>query len=78
MVFRDSQFPSFWGVWHGQGSPWGSAGGLGQCLSCSSSLLFLEAWVCCRVLRPQQCPSPARSVTRGLPGGQGLLCSVSP
>lgn len=39
MVFRDSMFSSFWGVWHGQGSLWGSTGGLGWCLSCSSSLL---------------------------------------
>lgn len=76
MVFRDSLFSSFWGVWHGQGSLWGSTGGSGWCLSCSSSLLCLGAWVCW-VLKPQQCPSPARSITRGSPGGQGLLCSVS-
>lgn len=77
VVFRDSLFSSFWGVWHGQGSLWGSTGGSGWCLSCSSSLLCLGAWVCCRVLKPQRCPSPARSITRGSPGGQGLLCSVS-
>lgn len=77
MVFRDSLFSSFWGVWHGQGSVWGSAGASGWCLSCSSSLLCLGAWMCCRVLRPQQCPSPARSITGGSPGGHGVLCSVS-
>lgn len=76
MVFRDSLFPSLWGV------PWaglslGQHSWSGVVLSCSSSLLCLGAWLCCRLLRPQQCPSPARSITRGSPGGQGLLCSVS-
>lgn len=59
MVFRDSLFSSFWGGWHGQGSLWGSTGGSGWCLSCSSSLLCLGAWVCCRLLRAQQVPAQA-------------------
>lgn len=78
MVFRDSLFSSFWGVWRGQGSLWGSTGGLGWCLSCSSSLLSPGAWMCCRLLRPQQ-SQPRQEHHQGLPGWpRSPLQRVSP